>query len=131
MIGGMIGGLTIIVCAVKLVISVLSRLFKVLLCIPFAPVAFSGFAGGYEFSQSGIAWIKTFIGYCLEAVVIALAILISFGMFQDAALFQASEESAVVVNAIMQICEYCMPMITACACVAAAEVTTRKCLGLG
>ncbi|MCC8102235.1 MAG: hypothetical protein LIP11_08240 [Clostridiales bacterium] len=39
MIGGVIGGLVIIVCAVQLILSVLSRLFKMLLCIPFAAVA--------------------------------------------------------------------------------------------
>ena len=131
MIGGLLGGLVIIVCAVTLVLSVLSRLFKLLLCIPFAPVAFAGFAGGVEFSQSGIAWLRTFIGYALEAVVIALAISISFGLFQDASLFGTSGTEVNVVTLILQICEYCMPMITACACVKGAEMTVRRCLGLG
>lgn len=131
MIGGLPGGLVIIVCAVTLVLSVLSRLFKLLLCIPFAPVAFAGFAGGAEFSQSGIAWLRTFIGYALEAVVIALAISISFGLFQDASLFGTSGAEVNMVTLILQICEYCMPMITACACVKGAEMTVRRCLGLG
>ena len=47
-LGGAVGGLFIIVCSVQLVLSVLSRLFKMYLCIPFAPVAFAGFAGGHE-----------------------------------------------------------------------------------
>lgn len=131
MIGGLLGGLVIIVCAVTLVLSVLSRLFKLLLCIPFAPVAFAGFAGGAEFSQSGIAWLRTFIGYALEAVVIALAISISFGLFQDAGLFGSSGGEVNMVTLILQICEYCMPMITACVCVKGAEMTVRRCLGLG
>lgn len=131
MVGGLLGGLVIIVCAVNLVLSVLSRLFKLLLCIPFAPIAFAGFAGGAEFSQSGIAWIRTFIAYALEAVVIALAITISFGLFQDANLFGSSGADADMVTLILQICGYCMPMITACACVKGAEMTVRRCLGLG
>lgn len=132
MLGGLMGGLVIIVCAVTLVLSVLSRLFKLLLCIPFAPVAFAGFAGGHEFAQSGIAWLRTFIGYALEAVVIALAISISFGLFKDANLFGGTIGSKVtMVTLILQICEYCMPMITACACVKGAEMTVRRCLGLG
>lgn len=131
MVGGLLGGLVIIVCAVTLVLSVLSRLFKLLLCIPFAPVAFAGFAGGAEFSQTGIAWLRTFIGYALEAVVIALAISISFGLFQDANLFGTAGTEATMVTLILQICEYCMPMITACACVKGAEMTVRRCLGLG
>ena len=131
MIGGLLGGLVIIVCAVTLVLTDLSRQFKLLLCIPFAPVAFAGFAGGAEFSQSGIAWLRTFIGYALEAVVIALAISISFGLFQDASLFGTSGAEVNMVTLILQICEYCMPMITACACVKGAEMTVRRCLGLG
>ena len=102
-----------------------------MLCIPLAPVAFAGFAGGTEFSQTGIAWLRTFIGYALEAVVIALAISISFGLFQDANLFGTAGAEVTMVTLILQICEYCMPMITACTCVKGAEMTVRRCLGLG
>lgn len=130
LIDGVIGGLVIIVCAVSIVLSVLSRLFKLLLCIPFAPVAFSGFAGGMGFSQTGISWIKTFLGYALEAVVIALALQISFGLFADAALFQI-ESGTDAVSVILLICNYCMPMITASACVKGADTIVRRCLGLG
>jgi len=128
MIGGVIGGLVIIVCAVQLILSVLSRLFKMLLCIPFAPVAFAGFAGGREFSQSGISWLKTYVGYCLEAVVIILAIDISYGLFQDTSAFGSVSG---VVGVVLGICEYCLPMITACACVKGADTVVRRCLGLG
>ncbi|MCD8076736.1 MAG: hypothetical protein LUF27_17255 [Lachnospiraceae bacterium] len=128
MIGGVIGGFVIIVCAVQLILSVLSRLFKMLLCIPFAPVAFAGFAGGREFSQSGIAWLKTYVGYCLEAVVIILAIDISYGLFQDTSAFGSVSG---VVGVVLGICEYCLPMITACACVKGADTVVRRCLGLG
>lgn len=131
MIGGMVGGVVIIVCGINIVLAVLSRLFKLLLCIPFAPVAFAGFAGGGEFSATGIAWIRTFIGYALEAVVIALALTISFGLFKDASLFSAGSKDKGIVMMVLTICEYCMPMITASACVKGAELTVRRCLGLG
>ncbi|MCD8154397.1 MAG: type IV secretion system protein [Clostridiales bacterium] len=128
MFGGVIGGLVIIVCAIQLVLAVMSRLFRMLLCIPFAPVAFAGFAGGREFSQSGIAWLKTYVGYCLEAVVIILAIDISYGLFQDTSAFGSVDG---VVGVVLGICEYCLPMITACACVRGADTVVRRCLGLG
>ena len=131
MIGGFVGGVVIIVCGINIVLAVLSRLFKLLLCIPFAPVAFAGFAGGGEFAASGIAWIKTFIGYALEAVVIALAITISFGLFRDNAMFSAGNKDKGIVMMVLTICGYVMPMITASACVKGAEVTVRRCLGLG
>ena len=131
MLGGFFGGAVIMVCGVSLVLSVLSRLFRLLLCVPFAPVAFAGFAGGHEFAQTGIAWLRTFIGYALEAVVIALAISISYGMFTDANMFAAGAKSGSIVSLLLLICGYCMPMVTACACVKGAEMTVRRCLGLG
>ncbi|MCC8051575.1 MAG: hypothetical protein LIP10_13130 [Clostridiales bacterium] len=128
MIGGIIGGLVIIVCGVEIIVAAMSRLFKLLLCIPFAPVAFSGFAGGRDFSQSGIAWIRTFTGYCLEALVIVLALAISCGLFADAPSLGTADGA---VGTILQICNYCLPMITAAACVKGADTIVRRCLGLG
>lgn len=130
-VGGLIGGLVIIVCAVQLVLAVLSRLFKMYLCIPFAPVAFSGFAGGREFSQMGISWLRTYIGYALEAVVILLAIQISMSLFADGGIFTPVEGEAYQIIMIRQICGYCVPMIAACASVRGAEMVVRRCLGLG
>ncbi len=135
LIGGIVGGFVIIVCAVELVVAVMQRLFRMLLCIPFAPVALAGFAGGREFSRSGEAWIRTYVGYALEAVVIILAISISFGIFKDTTAFSTAS-SAVdgtmggIVGVIMQICEYCLPMICTCACVKGADSVVRRCMGL-
>lgn len=131
LLGGFFGGAVIIVCGISLVLAVLSRLFRLLLCVPFAPAAFAGFAGGHEFAQTGIAWLRTFIGYALEAVVIALAISISYGMFTDANIFSAGAKSGSIISLLLLICGYCMPMVTACACVKGAEMTVRRCLGLG
>ena len=131
MIAGLFGGIVILVCGVQLILAVLSRLFKMYLCIPFGPVALSSFAGGQTISQTGISWIRTFLAYALEAVVIALAIRISFGLFSDGAMMAGSGNLSGALGAILTIVEYCLPMITACACVKGAEATIRRCLGLG
>lgn len=131
MIAGLFGGIVILVCGIQLILAVLSRLFKLYLCIPFGPVALSSFAGGHTISQTGIAWIRTLLAYALEAVVIALAIRISFGLFADGSFLVSGEGISGALGAIMTIVEYCMPMITACACVKGAEATIRRCLGLG
>lgn len=81
-------------------------------------------------SQTGISWIRTFLAYALEAVVIAIAIRISFGLFADGGIM-AGNSSSGAITAILTIVEYCLPMITACACVKGAEATIRRCLGLG
>ena len=131
MIAGLFGGIVILVCGVQLILAVLSRLFKMYLCIPFGPVALSSFAGGHMISQTGISWIRTFLAYALEAVVIAIAIRISFGLFADGGVMAGSSETTGAIGAILTIVEYCLPMITACACVKGAEATIRRCLGLG
>ncbi len=131
MIAGLFGGVVILVCGVQLILAVLSRLFKMYLCIPFGPVALSSFAGGHTISQTGISWIRTFLGYALEAVVMALAIRISFGLFADGSITVGEDGTTGALGAILTIVEYCLPMITACACVKGAEATIRRCLGLG
>ena len=119
------------VCSVQLVLSVLSRLFKMYLCIPFAPVAFAGFAGGHEMARSGIAWIQTFLSYALEAVVIVLAITVSYGLLSGGGLFEAGDGTWNAATMILQICGYCMPFACAAASVKGAELVVRRCLGLG
>ena len=128
--GGLIGGLTILVCGVQLVVAVMQRLFRMLLCIPFAPIALSGLAGGERFSHSAHAWIRTFIGYGLEAVTMVLAIAISFGLFKDANLF-ASVGNGTASDIILSVCGMVMPMISACAAIKGSDMIVRRCMGLG
>ena len=131
LIGGAVGMFTILISGVELAITVIKRLFKVYMCIPFAPVALAGFAGGREFSQTGIAWLKTFTAYCLEAFVIALAIKLSFGLFSSAALNFTASSSDITVQMMLAIFNLCMPMVATAACVKGADGVVRSCLGLG
>ena len=130
LIGGAVGMFTILVCGVELVVTVMKRLFKVYMCVPFAPVALAGFAGGREFAQTGIAWLKTFTAYCLEAFVIALAIKLSFGLFSSAALTFTTSSKDITVRMMLAIFNLCMPMVATAACVKGAEGGVRSCLGL-
>lgn len=128
MIGGFIGMMVILVSGICIVLSVLNRFFKIFMCIPFAPVALASFAGGRGLSQSGISWIKTFLAYCLEAVVIALALLVAFSFFQNRSdIFSAADGWA---GTVLGICNICLPMLAAVGCVKGAEGILRKMLGL-
>lgn len=128
MLGGFIGMLVVIVSGITILFSVLSRFYKIFLCIPFAPIALSSFAGGQGLSQSGVSWIKTFLGYCLEVVVIALALVIAFKLFNGRTFFSTS--SGGWSGAVLAICEICLPLVTAVGCVKGAEEIIRKSLGL-
>ena len=129
MVAGFFGAAIIIVCGVQILLTVFSRLFKMYLCIPFAPAAFAGFAGGSSFNQTGIAWLRTFIGYALEAVVIALAIAISYGLTKDAAAFNTTGEAS-VIGIMLTVCGYCVPMLACSSSAKLADNTVRRCLGL-
>lgn len=129
LIGGLIGMMIIAVCGVVIILSVLTRFFKIFMCIPFAPPALASFAGGQGLSQTGVAWIKTFIGYCLEVVVIALALMLAFSFFAGGNnFFTASRDG--FSGVVLGILNICMPMLTAVACVKGAESILRKTLGL-
>ena len=129
LLGGLIGMFVIIVCGYQILLAVVGRFFKIYLIVPFAPIAISSFAGGQGLSQSGIAWIKTFAGHCLEIVVIAMALVLSFTMFgSGSGIFLAASDG--VPGAILQICELVLPIVIAVASVKGAEATIRKCLGL-
>ncbi len=124
-----IGMLVIIVCGVSIVLSVMSRFFKIFICIPFAPVALASFAGGHGLSQSGISWIKTFFAYSLEILVIAITLVLTYQLFRSAGNLFDSDVSG-LKGAVLMTVQLCCPMLAAVANVKAAESTIRKCLGL-
>ena len=135
LLASLVGMAVILICGVNIIITVMSRVFRLLLCIPFAPVAFSGFAGGQEFSQMGIAWLKAFTGYAFEAVVIAVALSLTLSMFGDMSIMDGLAHDTTtayyVGYALLMVVNCCLPMTACCACVKGAETVVRKCLGLG
>lgn len=129
LLGGLLGFVAIIVSGVSILLTVLTRFFKIFMTIPFAPPALASFAGGHGLSQSGISWLKTFFSYCLEVVAIGLALLISFLFFRgNNSYFNADAQSWAGV--FLGILNVCLPMLTAVACVKGAEMTVRRALGL-
>lgn len=131
-LGGLVGFAVILVCSFKIVMAVLSRFFRLFVTIPFAPVAVSTFAGGLGLSHTGSAWIKTFCGYCLEVLVIALALGISTKMFGDVHFFGGTLGGGMdtPVEAILEVCDAIAPIVACTSCISGAESVIRKCLGL-
>lgn len=129
LVGGLLGALVIIVSTISLVSAVVSRMFRVLISIPFAPAAIAGFAGGPEYSQRGMAWIRSFVGFLLEAVVILLAINICGAMFSAGAsgtLIQAGGGTAGVLASIMNMV---IPVTVTTAVAGGADTLIRKIIG--
>lgn len=125
----------IIINGVKIIITVMQRIFKLLISIPFAPVSLAGFAGGGEFSQIGTAWLKGFIGYSMEAVVIAIALKISLSMFGGLSVvshLQSGSQDTIyyITFAVLSVVDCCLPIIAANACTSGAENIVRHVMGI-
>lgn len=134
-LGGIIGAAVVLVCAFKIMLTVFSRFFRIFVIVPFAPIAFSTFAGGQGLSQTGVAWIKAFMGYLLEIIVIAVALQLSVEIFGSVTFFGGQIESGNgwngnTVEALLAVCESVAPILATTSCVTGAEGIIRKCLGL-
>jgi hypothetical protein len=127
LVGGFMGMMVMLICGMSLLMNVGSRFFKLLLCIPFAPIALASFAGGQIFSSSGIAWIKTFLGHSLEIVLLSLALITASKLFDGSTFFRAENGVSEVVAAL---CNICLPLIAATVCVKGSATLVRKSLGL-
>ena len=105
----MIGSLVIIVLAFIMVMTVFGRFFKMYLYTALSPLALSTFAG--EPTQStGISFLKSYAGVCLEGAVIALSCLlfsvyasapIGFGEKMSALAMVLSYMLAIILNMLM------------------------------
>lgn len=127
-LGGLVGMFVMACCGAMILITVINRFFKVFLCIPFAPPALASFAGGGQLWQSGTTWIKTFLAYCLEIVIIMLSLSLSFSLFQDNAQVLSGKDGW--SGMIISVLNLCLPMLAAYSCTKGAEVIIRKNLGL-
>lgn len=78
----LIGGLFITVLSFIMIMTVYGRFFKLYMYTALAPVPLSSFAGEGT-SQMGKAFIKSYVGVCLEGAVIVLACII-FSAFASA-----------------------------------------------
>ena len=124
---GVIGGLAIIAASFQILFAAANRIFHVLMCIPFAPISLAALAEGSAGFYRGTAWIKTFTSYCLEAVVFALALKISFAMF---ARFEiATDGMDVTMGVLCRVINLLVPMLACATVVKGLEGLTRKLLG--
>ena len=91
----MIGSLVIIVLSFVMVMTVFGRFFRLYLFTALSPIALSTFAG--EPTQStGISFLKSYAGVCLEGAVIALSCLM-FSVYASAPIGFEGELSALAM----------------------------------
>ena len=105
-----LGCLVIIVLSFVMILTVYSRFFKLYMYTAFAPIPLSSFAGEVT-SFMGQAFIKSYMGVCMEGAVIVLACLI-FSAFTSSGNFGLVDaESSAVVQVLAYLAETIFNML--------------------
>lgn len=105
-----LGCLVIIVLSFVMILTVYSRFFKLYMYTAFAPIPLSSFAGETT-SFMGKAFIKSYMGVCMEGAVIVLACLI-FSAFTSSGNFGLVDaESSAVVQVLAYLAETIFNML--------------------
>ena len=106
----LIGSLFITVLSFVMILTVYSRFFKLYMYTAFAPIPLSSFAGETT-SFMGKAFIKSYMGVCMEGAVIVLACLI-FSAFTSSGNFGlVNTESSAVVQVLAYLAETIFNML--------------------
>jgi hypothetical protein len=110
------------ICAFMVVIPVIKRVLRIYMITPFCGLALSTLAAGGQLSQIGYSYIRSFFGYILEALLIAMAIVLST-TFINTIVIKSD-------NAIMILVEYCLKMGAITSAVKGAEAMMQKAFNL-
>ena len=110
------------VCGFIVVLTVLNRILKIYMIAPFAGLALSTLAAGGQTAQVGYSYIKTFFGYVLSALLIAVVIVIS-SSFIDSVVIDTE-------NSIVKLLEYCLKMGAIASSVKMSDSMMQKAFGL-
>lgn len=105
-----LGCLVIIVLSFVMILTVYSRFFKLYMYTAFAPIPLSSFAGEAT-SFMGKAFIKSYMGVCMEGAVIVLACLIFSAFTSSGSFGLVDAESSAVVQVLAYLVETIFNML--------------------
>lgn len=129
MILAVIIALVIIFCGFILIYTVYFRFLKILVVVPFGALAFSTVSGNRMVSHSAVSYAKYFLSIVLEAVTMALAIIVC-NAFLNAGLPTFTSDYADWTKALMYMCELTFSVAMTVGAVKGAQNLTSKALGL-
>ena len=121
--------IVIIVCGFFLIYTVYFRFLKILVVVPFGALAFSTVSGNRMVSHSAVSYAKYFLSIVLEAVTMALAIIVC-NAFLNAGLPTFTSDYADWTKALMYMCELTFSVAMTVGAVKGAQSLTSKALGL-
>ena len=129
MILAVIIALVIIFCGFMIVYTVYFRFLKILVIVPFGAIAFSTTSGNRMVSHTAVTYAKHFLAVLLEAVTMALAIIVC-NAFLNAGLPTFTSDYADWTKALMYMCELTFSVAMTVGSVKGAQSLTSKMLGL-
>ena len=129
MILAVIIALVIIFFGFMIVYTVYFRFLKILVIVPFGAIAFSTTSGNRMVSHTAVTYAKNFLAVLLEAVTMALAIIVC-NAFLNAGLPTFTSDYADWTKALMYMCELTFSVAMTVGSVKGAQSLTSKMLGL-
>ncbi len=129
MILAVVIALVIIFCGFMLIYTVYFRFLKILVIVPFGAIAFSTTSGNRMVSHTAVTYAKYFLSVLLEAVTMALAIIVC-NAFLNAGLPSFTSDYADWTKALMYMCELTFSVAMTVGAVKGAQDLTSKMLGL-
>ncbi len=124
-----IGCLAIIVLSFVMILTVYARFFKLYMYTAFAPIPLSSFSGETT-SFMGKAFLKSYVGVCLEGAVIVLACMIFSAFASDGNVSLASPDSTAVVQVLSYLAETIFNMLVLVGLVKGADRIVKEMLAL-
>ncbi len=119
----------IIICGFFMIYNVYFRFLKLLVIVPMGAIAFSTMGGNRTVSHTTVAYCKYFLSVCLEAVAMALAIVVC-NAFINAGLPAFSGNYAAWTNTLIYLCEMTFTIALTVGSVKGAQSLTSRALGL-
>lgn len=129
----LIGAGAVCLCSIRVIMAMAKRFFKVYVAAPIGILAVPTIAGGDKYSQTAITWFKAFLGYCLEGVVMVMAVSISTKLFgAGRSIFDLGNagDMHIAVYCIGSILTCVLPMMTCVTFCESADQVIGRLLGL-
>lgn len=121
--------LIILVCGFFIIYTVYFRFLKIMVIVPLAGIAFSTLAGNRTVSATCVRYFKYFLSVVMEAVTMALAILIC-NTFITAGISPFTEAYADWAQVLIYLCEITFTIALTVGACKGAQGLTSKALGL-
>ena len=119
----------IIICGFFMIYNVYFRFLKLLVIVPMGSIAFSTMGGNRTVSHTAVTYCKYFLSVCVEAVTMALAIVVC-NAFINAGLPSFTGNYVDWAQTLIYLCEMTFTIALTVGSVKGAQSLTSKALGL-